>query len=154
MQTFMPYNDFVKSAQMLDYRRLGKQRVECKQILLALTEPSYGWKHHPATKMWAGYEPALCAYASVICNEWMSRGYEDSLLLYFAKEFYKVGGRSHPTSMRMMYDMPHWMGDEAFHHSHRMALRDKEPRHYEQFGWTGTNTGYVWPTGRPAPAFA
>ena len=33
MQTFLPYPDFVKSAQCLDYRRLGKQRVEAKQIL-------------------------------------------------------------------------------------------------------------------------
>lgn len=28
MQTFLPYPDFKKSAQCLDYRRLGKQRVD------------------------------------------------------------------------------------------------------------------------------
>ena len=33
MQTFLPYPDFVKSALVLDYRRLGKQRVEARQIL-------------------------------------------------------------------------------------------------------------------------
>jgi len=32
MQTFLPYADFKESAQCLDYRRLGKQRVEAKQI--------------------------------------------------------------------------------------------------------------------------
>lgn len=33
MQTFLPYPEFIKSAQCLDNKRLGKQRVEAKQIL-------------------------------------------------------------------------------------------------------------------------
>jgi hypothetical protein len=37
MQTFLPYNDFVKSARVLDYKRLGKQRVEGMQIINAIT---------------------------------------------------------------------------------------------------------------------
>jgi hypothetical protein len=36
MQTFLPYPDFAKSAAVLDNKRLGKQRVECLQILTAL----------------------------------------------------------------------------------------------------------------------
>lgn len=32
MNTFLPYSDFIKSAQCLDYKRLGKQRVEAWQI--------------------------------------------------------------------------------------------------------------------------
>ena len=32
MQTFLPYADFQRSAQVLDYKRLGKQRVEALQI--------------------------------------------------------------------------------------------------------------------------
>ena len=47
---------------MLDPLRLGKQRVEALQILRALTVPGYGWRHHPAVKMWAGYEEALVRY--------------------------------------------------------------------------------------------
>ena len=50
MQTFLPYSSFTQSAQALDYRRLGKQRVEAKQLILALTQPKYGWKNHPAAK--------------------------------------------------------------------------------------------------------
>lgn len=42
MQTFLPYKSFVKSAACLDMRRLGKQRVEAKQILMALTGESKG----------------------------------------------------------------------------------------------------------------
>ena len=40
MQTFLPYPDFAKSAACLDNRRLGKQRVECLQILKTLSKES------------------------------------------------------------------------------------------------------------------
>ena len=61
MQTFLPYADFVKTAKCLDYRRLGKQRVEAFQILNILEGKTTkaGWKHHPAVLMWEGYENAL-----------------------------------------------------------------------------------------------
>lgn len=44
MQTFLPYPNFAASARVLDNRRLGKQRVECVQILKAI-QPGYatGW---------------------------------------------------------------------------------------------------------------
>jgi hypothetical protein len=42
LQTFLPYPDFAASAQALDQRRLGKQRVEALQVLRALTTPGYG----------------------------------------------------------------------------------------------------------------
>ncbi len=54
MQTFLPDPDFTVSAQLLDTRRLGKQRVEALQVLRALTRESYGWKSHPAVLMWGG----------------------------------------------------------------------------------------------------
>lgn len=38
MQTFLPYPSGRKSAKVLDNRRLGKQRVECLQILALLTD--------------------------------------------------------------------------------------------------------------------
>src|SRR4030042_2517495 len=40
MQTFLPYPDFKKSLQALDYRRLGKQRVEAYQIIRILKAAS------------------------------------------------------------------------------------------------------------------
>ncbi len=33
MQTFLPYTDFKQSARCLDYKRLGKQRLEARTIL-------------------------------------------------------------------------------------------------------------------------
>jgi len=41
MQTFLPYPDFERSARALDLKRLGKQRVECIQVLRGLTRPGY-----------------------------------------------------------------------------------------------------------------
>ena len=36
MHTFLPSSDFSESALMLDYKRLGKQRVEGMQLLNAM----------------------------------------------------------------------------------------------------------------------
>jgi len=52
MQTFLPYQNYSRCAEVLDNKRLGKQRVECLQILNALLDASKGWKQHPAVKMW------------------------------------------------------------------------------------------------------
>ena len=49
MQTFLPYPDFQISASVLDYRRLGKQRVECKQLLTALQHKRDGKSAAPET---------------------------------------------------------------------------------------------------------
>lgn len=55
MQTFLPYPDFERSAAALDYRRLGKQRIEAYQILQTLQNPEQrSWRNHPAVRMWRG----------------------------------------------------------------------------------------------------
>jgi len=55
MQTFLPYVNFAESAKCLDYRRLGKQRVEAKQILDVLNGKTTAWQNHPCVKAWKGY---------------------------------------------------------------------------------------------------
>lgn len=136
MQTFLPFDSFFLSAKALDYRRLGKQRVECKQILRALMGETKGWVNHPATKMWKGHEYALCAYAYDICSEWRHRGYNDTLLPYFEDLIYELPICSNPK----------WLGDKAFHASHRSNLLRKDPVHYSQFGWKEPpDLPYVWP---------
>lgn len=140
MQTFLPSPSYAESAQMLDNRRLGKQRVECKQILLAMSKTSGGWVNHPATKMWRGYEIELCRYAFAMCKEWVLRGYEDNLAVFFMSALwqYKSDGRSE--------ECPPWLGDESFHASHRSNLLRKAPDYYAQYGWNETDDlPYVWP---------
>lgn len=148
MQTFLPFSNFTKSAKCLDRQRLGKQRVECKQILTALESKrsgrKAGWQNHPATRMWERQEAALCCYAIDICQEWLNRGYKDSLLSWF--ENYRELLRSCGADPE---DRPQWLGDERLHASHRGRLLFKDPVHYGQFGWTDTprsdTEGYWWP---------
>lgn len=133
MQTFLPYPDFDLCASLLDWKRLGSQRKEAKQILNALRFGT-GWIHHPATKMWTGYEFQLCEYASHMCAEWIARGYIDNQLNIFLEiqdEYNDTG-------------MPPWMGDEEFHESHRSKLMMKKPEHYS-FPNTRPNLPYIWP---------
>ena len=136
MQTFLPYSSFIESAKCLDYRRLGKQRVEAYQILRALTGESKGWVNHPATKMWKGYERVLAMYGLEMCNEWIARGYQDSLkpkFLYF--QSWKL---STP-------EFPAWLGG-PIHASHRSNLLRKDKQFYSKYEWVESDDlPYVWP---------
>lgn len=137
MQTFLPYPSFQESAACLDYRRLGKQRVEAWQILQTLTGKSSGWANHPSVKMWEGYENALCLYGLRMCLEWIKRDYKDTL--YNRIHSFVVEDVNSP--------FPPWLGNESFHASHRSNLLRKDPVHYSQFGWTeAPDLPYVWPT--------
>jgi hypothetical protein len=131
MQTFLPFPDFILSTKYLDYKRLGNQRVEAKQILNAL-KTGKGWIHHPATKMWRGYEDALGAYMNICIYEWLNRGYKNTMELYKVPEIYMA---------------PPWIGDERFHRSHRSNLLRKDPEFYGQYNWKEPNDlPYFWPT--------
>jgi hypothetical protein len=137
MQTFLPFQSFMESAGCLDRQRLGKQRVEAKQILLALTDPAYGWKNHPAVKMWEGHEIALATYGYYICDEWRRRGYKDSLKPFFSEWMAKG-----------IACYPNWYGDAAFHRSHQSNLVRKFPEHYRRyFPDVPADLEYVWPAG-------
>lgn len=143
MQTFLPLSSFYQSASCLDYRRLGKQRVECKQILFALQGKTKGWVNHPATKMWKGYEGSLILYATIICEEWLRRGYKDNQLKFFLEEYGKIEDSYNK------FIFPHWFGDDEFHASHRSNLLRKDKEFYSKFGWPEEDgLEYIWPKGR------
>lgn len=124
MQTFVPFPDYVESAKALDNLRLGKQRVEVYQILNVLHEinPSAGWRNHPAVKMWRGHELQLCEYGLVVCEEWISRGFKDTVTAQIRQhmEWAESG------------DMlkPDWWGDTRVHDSHKSNLLRKAELHY------------------------
>jgi hypothetical protein len=135
MQTFLPYKNFERSARVLDYRRLGKQRVEVLQILQALERESGGWVNHPATRIWRGYTNALVAYGLLICREWQTRGYKDTC-------DYKIAKYWQPLQQVVL---PPLLGREDFHASHRSNLLRKNFEHYSQFGWRESDDlPYVW----------
>ena len=144
MQTFLPYPDPRRSAEALDDRRLGKQRVETFQVLRALTWPTYGWKHHPVTRMWRGFVPALVAYGLACVDEWEARGRADATrtaLLEFTGGTVPDWDALHDRG-----EVPPWVGDEALHLSHRSSLVRKDPELYRpRFGDVPDDLPYVWP---------
>ncbi len=52
MQSFLPYQDFKASAECLDNKRLGKQRVECFQMLSVLVYPLEAKTYLPLSKLY------------------------------------------------------------------------------------------------------
>jgi hypothetical protein len=139
MQTFLPYADFGKTAKCLDYRRLGKQRVEAKQLLMILLgeNKGKGWINHPACKMWKGYTQALALYGHAMCVEWINRGFNDTLLEYFLK-------RLDPNFNESPW--PPWLGNKKFHMSHKSNLLRKDKQFYSKYKWNvPDNLDYVWP---------
>ena len=131
MQTFLPYPDFRKSLQTLDYRRLGKQRVEAMQLVKAIYIEDYGWRKHPCCKMRMDYPEALQLYHDIAIDEWIKRGYNNNMPLFRVKE-------SEVT-------MPHWLGNEQLHASHRSNLLAKDFGHYGGFGWDESDDiPYYW----------
>ena len=142
MQTFLPHPDFVESAGALDDRRLGKQRVECLQILNALHQVKFTvnmeepvpidgtvipWVNHPVVSMWRGYEVALAEYGITICEEWRSRGFADRVqrvlevhLDLAANGDFEMG-------------KPPWFGG-PIHDQYKAILYRKDPDFYSQFG--------------------
>ena len=137
MQTFLPYPTFTRSAMVLDYRRLGKQRVEAWQIYLALNNPKNKWRHHPAVKMWRGYRTALLYYGMNMCFEWHKRGFVDNMLPIFKKELITISDS---------WKFPHWLGNKQLHQSHRSNLLRKDKLFYSKYNWSvPDNLPYYWP---------
>jgi hypothetical protein len=158
MQTFLPLTAFDETARVLDGRRLGKQRVEAIQVLRALTVPGYGWRHHPAAAMWAGYEEALVRYGLDVCAVWSSGGRADTCAATLVTDFTGSTGTAAvrtQTQLRRSRELPPWLGEPGFHRSHQSALLRKDPSHYRPiFPGVPEDLPYVWPVsdrGRRVP---
>ena len=130
MQTFLPYPNFRQSFECLDRLRLGNQVWREAKTLL-----NGGWKHHPASKMWRGYDDALAFYMLEGLRVLACRGQRYPHLAEPLRKY----NITNP-------DMPPWLGDEEFHRSHRSNLLRKDEAWYRQFWWTEpTDLPYVWP---------
>jgi hypothetical protein len=132
MQTFLPCADFGECARRLDNRRLGNQRLEALIILRTLRgENAGGWRRHPAVKMWRGHENELAHYLNAMIDEWVRRGYHNTI---------------RRRRVRLPLKPPRWLGDERLHASHRSNLLRKDPVYYGQFGWREPpDLPYYWP---------
>ena len=132
MQTFLPFQTMRQSLECLDRQRLGKQRVEAKQIFHTLKDGG-GWRNHPAVKMWEGYEMALALYHNLSIKIWIERGYKNTMPFI-------------PIDKRLR--LPKWWGSKI-HYSHQCNLYRKNPTHYEFYfnvESLNINEPYYWPT--------
>lgn len=160
---FIIVPDIQKTAEMLDYKRLGKQRVEAFQIINCLDEYdrtgniTQGWKNHPATKSWMGFTNHLKVYFNIITREWVKRGYTNNMSFYEIDETpYNIvdcgfDGKSitYDASKFNIYSFPFWVSFYPFYMSHQAALCRKNPQHYKfllkpELNYF-LNFGYFWP---------
>lgn len=92
MQTFLLHENHQITARMLDYKRLGKQRLESTQLMDVLlrkagllVDGKSGWDNHVAVGYWyrendsLNFLPALIQYTDVMIAEWINRGYKNTI---------------------------------------------------------------------------
>lgn len=153
MQTFLPLGFHYGSLDVLDNKRLGKQRVEAKQIINALEGKTKGWVNHPATRMWIGALPLLKQYHDWAIHVWVRRGFKNNMPLYYRP----LSDGS--ISRAPMYESPEWALDDNVAYSvflsHRIVLYQKDPKQYGRFekeslAWKAVNqikddVKCVWP---------
>lgn len=151
MQTFVPVADFTESARLLDNPRLGKQRVECLQVLRALELPDYGWANHPVVTMWRGHTAGLVVYSLAMVRIWRERGFADTterLIAEFAPEAAEMTQEEAAAAGLL----PSWVGDEELHLSHRSNLLAKDPEFYRaRFPGDPDDLPYKWPGSDDVP---
>ena len=91
-----------------------------------------GWLNHPCTLMWKDHVTALQLYYNICILEWTERGYKNTMTMFNIVE--------------KDVEMPPWLGDKAFHNSHKSNLLRKDKLFYSQFDWKVPDSlEYVWP---------
>lgn len=132
MQTFLPYQSFTRTFKCLDYKRLGKQKVEALQIINVIEGRSKGWENHPTVRMWHLNIDSLKLYCNLCIVEWVRRGYVNNIKM-FELSFGLI-------------EHPKWLGTNSFHSSHRAALLFKNYDFYSKYNWREQpKCEYVWP---------
>ena len=161
---FIPFPNIYMSVKCLDRERLGKQRVECKQIIDLLEEydrthilPEKGWSSHPAFLSWIGFTNHLKVYFDICVKEWTDRGYVNNMQTYnIDQSKYNIvecsfDGKTatYNNSKFNEFSFPYWVSFPPFYKSHQAALLRKNPKYYiEYFGnelGEFINNGYLWP---------
>jgi hypothetical protein len=195
VNSFILCSDFALSATMIDRQRLGKQRLEGKQLIeavykvhfassfiqslgyklprdtellhlvryiidtykslncvhyfhyvyendhikdIAFTEQpvspdckqvKFAWCNHPCTRMWYYHIDALKAYVNSIIQEWIRRGYNNTMKMYYTNQ---------------TYERPWWMGYFTSYLDYADVLQRKNADHYSFLGTTDCIRFNMW----------
>jgi hypothetical protein len=125
VNTFILTNSPKKCVKLLDYKRLGKQRVEAKQIIDTIENDSSGWKNHPVTKMWKDNIIGLKYYLNCCIDEWILRGYNNTMEKYDLSEFILPDGSYDESSI-----LPWFYFNLQIQESFKASLLRKDPSYY------------------------
>ena len=154
MITFLPYPDFQKSAQVLDRQRLGKQRLEAKQILeinlgvmlrdkyqcnLTRMQDETHISEEFIVKYWGENIAKVKFENHPAVRMW--RTFEPALALYGMTVCTEWKSRGYVDNLMGFFDsvfgrgdkyieMPEWFGLVKFHVSHQAKLISKDYDHY------------------------
>lgn len=159
----------MKSLICLDYRRLGKQRLEAKQLIksIVLEDPSKLNQLRPGaaqllTEDTTQLEAMLTMVGLGAGKGWRNHPartqWEDhlgALAIYHDTSIVAWKARGYNNEMPYLsapgkWKLPPWWGDDKFHGSHRSNLLRKAPEWYGQFGWTDDpEAEYFWPSRDP-----
>ncbi|MFK0247813.1 MSMEG_6728 family protein [Amycolatopsis azurea] len=85
----------------------------CRRFFRALTVANYGWRHHPAAAMWAGYEEALVRYGFDICEAWYETGRQDTCHETLRLDLLRTTGLDVIRTQAQLADakeLPPWLG--------------------------------------------
>lgn len=141
MQTFLPFDNYMRSARVLDNKRLCKQIVEAWQILSGKL-PNM---NHPAALMWRDYPCSLWFYTLECCHEYTRRFYKKHEI---EKKLYEFPQER----LRQNDGYPDWLGNTLLHLSHQVNLLRKDPAFYSKQGFRKIEnrldeypSGYYWP---------
>lgn len=169
-----PISNILYTAKILDDRRLGKQRVEAMQIIDAIEKDGKGWKNHPATAAWRyrpierlsdtgldiadsvpteinesiqkAYLPALKLYHDIMIREWVDRGKNNNMEVFYTDEEYQSFIKG---MWKNSIPFPEWCSIDSVQYSHATRLIQKDPGHYTPIFIDLPNEyldyGYIWP---------
>ena len=131
VNTFVTSADLQECVKSLRWKHLGKQRVEAYQIWRVLHGLTKGWRRHPAVLMWEGYTCFLAKYCNACIDEWILRGYKNTMQ--------KLPCCKNPAA-------PWWWGLDSVIKSHQASLNRKMPDFYHFDVRQEDFPGYIWPT--------
>jgi hypothetical protein len=132
-QIFLPYRSFSRTAKVLDYKRLGKQRVEALRVYNAITGRR-PWTNQPLNIAWKPYPDQLWHYYHHISYEWIRRGYNHTLPLEIGPKRVLDLDKMGPIA---------WLTDEVLW-EYQNWLYTKDPDYYGLY-WDGhIIPGFNW----------
>lgn len=130
MQVFRPYIDWERSAAVLDDLRLGKQRVEAKQVLNVIfrklgliRDNKRGWLNHPIVLLYFNngkpYIEDIVGFFHACVNEWKRRGKQNSISLDDLRPFVESVEKTYGTPVTHLHEV-----------EYRRVLLMKSLKHY------------------------